>query len=84
MLDLCSALGRHADRRSDPRALRFLREGDADGRSIELTFGALRAGGPAAAAVLQERRSPGDRALLLMDIDKMSPAELIDLFLVES
>jgi hypothetical protein len=83
MLDSCSALDRHADRRSDWLALRFLPDGDPAGRPIELTFGALRAGALAASTVPQEHLGPGDRVLLLRDIDKMSADESINLFPVE-
>jgi thioester reductase-like protein len=65
--DICSALDRHAAGRPDGLALRFLHDGEADGRATELTFAALHARAQGVAAALQQRLAPGDRALLLYE-----------------
>src|SRR4051812_27650928 len=65
--DLCSALDRHAAERADSLALRFLLDGEAGGRAMELTFAAFRDRALTVAAALQERLQPGDRALLLYE-----------------
>lgn len=64
---LCAALDRHAAERGDNLVFRFLHDGEADGRTTELTFAAFRSSALAVASALTERLAPGDRALLLYE-----------------